>query len=84
MNLQGSWEAGSPNDDIRLGNGLQWCIKKAMSCLSLKKVDRFRSGFVLVFVYLHGNREDLRAFIGHDVRITHYVHQVFEIPLCNV
>ena len=33
---------------------------------------------------LHSNREDLRTRIGHDIRITHDAHQVFEIPLGNV
>ena len=49
-----------------------------------KRVDRFRSGFVSLFKNLHGNREDCRTRIGHDIRVTHHVHKVFEIASGNV
>ena len=49
-----------------------------------KRVDRFRSGFVSLFINLHGGREDLRTLIGHDIRVTHHVDQVFEIDFGNI
>ncbi len=50
------------------------------SYLCKKKDDRFRSGSVGFFVYPDRDREDIRALVGHDVRIPHDGNQVFEIP----
>jgi len=52
--------------------------------LKIKRADRFRPGFVSLLVNLHRNRENIRTRIGHDIRVTHHVYQVFEIPFGNV
>jgi len=38
----------------------------------------------LLFVNLHGGRDDLRTLIGHDIHVTHRVHKVFEIAFGNI
>ena len=60
------------------------CYFIRLSSCNKKRVDRSRSDTLSLFKNLHGNREDLRTRIGHDIRITHDAHQVFEIPFGNV
>ena len=33
---------------------------------------------------LHWNWQDIRALIGHDIRITHDMNHVLEISFCDI
>ncbi len=51
-------------------------IKKGLACSV--------SGLVLLLVNPDRDRENIRTLIGHDIRVTHHAHQVFEISSGNV